>query len=142
MTKAPKRPRDLNQWAKRMIDIATGEVEDGEPTPEEQGKDPAAVARGKLGGEKGGKALGRARGSAGPIQPFRVYRRAQDQDIREARREAHFNILRRAQQSQHPHAFSADDAPDKRLLNEDGKPRSRDGASLPLLQFRPHPQDA
>lgn len=25
MTKAPKRPRDLNQWAKRMVDIATGE---------------------------------------------------------------------------------------------------------------------
>jgi hypothetical protein len=27
-----------------------------EPTPEEQGKDPAAVKRGKLGGVKGGKA--------------------------------------------------------------------------------------
>jgi hypothetical protein len=39
MTKAPKRPRDLNEWAKRMVDIATGEVEDREPTPEEQGKD-------------------------------------------------------------------------------------------------------
>ena len=26
--KHPKRPRDLNQWAKRMVDIATGEVED------------------------------------------------------------------------------------------------------------------
>jgi hypothetical protein len=24
--KTPKRPRDLNQWAKRMVDIATGEV--------------------------------------------------------------------------------------------------------------------
>jgi hypothetical protein len=24
--KAPKRPRDLNEWAKRMVDIATGEV--------------------------------------------------------------------------------------------------------------------
>ena len=46
----PKRPRDLNQWAKRMIDVATGEVEDREPTPEEQGKDPAAVKRGRLGG--------------------------------------------------------------------------------------------
>jgi hypothetical protein len=45
MPKAPKRPRDLNQWAKRMVDIATGEVQDHEPTPEEQGKDPAAVAR-------------------------------------------------------------------------------------------------
>ena len=37
--KHPKRPRDLNQWGKRMIDIATGEVDDREPTPEEQGKD-------------------------------------------------------------------------------------------------------
>jgi hypothetical protein len=38
MPKAPKRPRDLNEWAKRMVDIATGEVSDREPTPEEQGK--------------------------------------------------------------------------------------------------------
>jgi hypothetical protein len=29
--KKPKRPRDLNQWAKRMVDIATGEVEDEAP---------------------------------------------------------------------------------------------------------------
>ena len=34
-----KRPRDLNQWAKRMVDIAAGEASDHEPTPEEQGKD-------------------------------------------------------------------------------------------------------
>ena len=54
--KHPKRPRDLNQWAKRMVDIATGEVEDREPTPEEQGKDPTAVALGRKGGLKGGKA--------------------------------------------------------------------------------------
>lgn len=53
--KHPKRPRDLNQWAKRMVDIATGQAEDREPTPEEQGKDPAAVERGKRGGAKGGK---------------------------------------------------------------------------------------
>jgi hypothetical protein len=46
MTKPPKRPRDLNQWAKRMVDIATGAAEDREPSPEEQGKNPAAVARG------------------------------------------------------------------------------------------------
>jgi hypothetical protein len=52
--KHPKRPRDLNQWAKRMVDIATGAISDLEPTPEEQGKDPAAVARGRLGGAKGG----------------------------------------------------------------------------------------
>ena len=54
--KHPKRPRDLNQWAKRMVDVATGEAKDREPTPEEQGKDPAAVKRGRLGGAKGGAA--------------------------------------------------------------------------------------
>jgi hypothetical protein len=31
--KHPKRPRDLNQWAKSMADIATGQVEEREPTP-------------------------------------------------------------------------------------------------------------
>ncbi len=45
-----KRPRDPAQLAKLMIDIATGEVEDRAPTPEEEGKDPAAVALGKKGG--------------------------------------------------------------------------------------------
>jgi|GEM_PF-4924538 hypothetical protein len=38
--KGEKRPRDLNQWAKRMTDIVSGEVEDREPMPEEQGKRP------------------------------------------------------------------------------------------------------
>jgi hypothetical protein len=57
MTKAPKRPRDLNEWAKRMVDIATGEVEDRGPTPEEQGKDPAASALGKKGGAARARAL-------------------------------------------------------------------------------------
>jgi hypothetical protein len=46
----PKRPRDPAQLAKLIVDIATGEVEDREPTPEEQGKDPAAVALGRKGG--------------------------------------------------------------------------------------------
>jgi hypothetical protein len=46
----PKRPRDPNQLAKSNIDIATGEKPDRDPTPEEQGKDPAAVAMGKKGG--------------------------------------------------------------------------------------------
>jgi hypothetical protein len=32
-----------------MVDIAAGEIDDREPTPEEQGKDPAAVKRGHLG---------------------------------------------------------------------------------------------
>lgn len=54
--KPPKRPRDFNQAGKLVIDIATGQVEDRPPTPEDEGKDPAAVRRGRLGGLKGGKA--------------------------------------------------------------------------------------
>jgi hypothetical protein len=51
-----KRPRDPAQLAKLIVDIATGQVEDRPPTPEEQGKDPAAVKRGTVGGKKGGPA--------------------------------------------------------------------------------------
>jgi hypothetical protein len=51
----PKRPRDFSQAAKLVIDIATGEKPNRDPTPEEQGKDPAAVALGRKGGRKGGK---------------------------------------------------------------------------------------
>lgn len=47
----PKRPRDPNQLAKSIIDIATGEKPDRDPAPEEEGKDPAAVALGKKGGK-------------------------------------------------------------------------------------------
>jgi hypothetical protein len=45
-----KRPRDFSQAAKLVIDIATGQVEDRPPTPEERGKDPAAAALGAKGG--------------------------------------------------------------------------------------------
>jgi hypothetical protein len=55
-TKRLKRPRDPIQLGKLIVDIATGEVEDREPTPEEQGKNASAVARGKAGGPKGGRA--------------------------------------------------------------------------------------
>jgi hypothetical protein len=54
-----KRPRDPNQLGKLVVDIATGEVNDRPPTPEEQGKDPAAVSLGRRGGLKGGKARAR-----------------------------------------------------------------------------------
>jgi hypothetical protein len=51
------RPRDPNQLAKLMIDIATGQVEDKpDPRPGDSGKDPAAVSLGRRGGLKGGKA--------------------------------------------------------------------------------------
>lgn len=49
----PKRPRDSNQLAKLIVDIATGETEDTDPAA---GKNPHAVALGRLGGQKGGKA--------------------------------------------------------------------------------------
>ena len=51
-----KRPRDANQLANSIVDIATGEANDRKPAPEEQGKDPAAVSLGRRGGLKGGKA--------------------------------------------------------------------------------------
>jgi hypothetical protein len=50
-----KRPRDPNQLARAIVDIATGQVEDSQPSLE-SGKNPAAVALGRLGGLKGGKA--------------------------------------------------------------------------------------
>jgi hypothetical protein len=37
MNKPPKRPRDLNQWAKRMTDIVSGEVEDRDYVDEHDG---------------------------------------------------------------------------------------------------------
>jgi hypothetical protein len=40
-----KRPKDPNQLAKSIIDIATGKKPDRDPMPKEQGKNPAAVAR-------------------------------------------------------------------------------------------------
>jgi hypothetical protein len=46
-----KRPRDPAQFAKLMIDIASGEVEDQKPAP-----DTPAVQFARSGGLKGGKA--------------------------------------------------------------------------------------
>ena len=49
----PKRPRDANQLAKAIVDLTTGEAQEEDPN---KGKDPAAVALGRKGGLKGGKA--------------------------------------------------------------------------------------
>lgn len=49
-----KPSRDANQAAKRIVDIATGDTAADVPVPKE--KDPAAVALGRRGGLKGGKA--------------------------------------------------------------------------------------
>lgn len=46
-----KRPRDANQLARQIVDEATGNA-----PPTDDTKDPAAVALGRKGGLKGGKA--------------------------------------------------------------------------------------
>lgn len=51
--RSSKRPRDLNQLAARLVDEATGEAPTADPDAD---KDPAAVALGRKGGLKGGKA--------------------------------------------------------------------------------------
>jgi hypothetical protein len=56
----PKRPKDVNQLAKLVADIATGSTSDDDLGTEElvgnSGKNAAAVALGREGGLKGGKA--------------------------------------------------------------------------------------
>jgi hypothetical protein len=53
--KGEKRSHDVNQAARRIVDIATGES-----SPEEDTRNPAAVSLGRLGGLKGGKARAEA----------------------------------------------------------------------------------
>jgi len=53
MPKRSSTPKDVNQAARRIIDIATGEAPKTVPG---EGKNPAAVALGRLGGLKGGRA--------------------------------------------------------------------------------------
>lgn len=57
MPKRSSKPRDVNQLARAIVDQVTGET----PPPESDeagvsGKNPAAVALGRLGGAKGGPA--------------------------------------------------------------------------------------
>lgn len=52
MPKRPRRPRDPNALAFNVVQLATGEAQP-EPEPE---KNPHAVALGRMGGFKGGKA--------------------------------------------------------------------------------------
>lgn len=51
-----KMPRDANQLAKRIVDLATGEAPADAPPEGGPVKNPNAVALGRLGGLKGGKA--------------------------------------------------------------------------------------
>lgn len=61
MPKAPRRPSDLNQRARAIVQILTGEVQEvPERRPANDGKDPAAVSLGRRGGLKGGYARARA----------------------------------------------------------------------------------
>lgn len=53
-TDKPRRPRDINQLAKMLVDETTGEAPKPEPKPDT--RDPAAVALGAKGASKGGKA--------------------------------------------------------------------------------------
>lgn len=48
-----KRSRDINKRAKEIVELATGEKTETNPN---EGKNPAAVELGRLGGLKGGKA--------------------------------------------------------------------------------------
>ncbi len=52
MKKRKQLPRDMNQRAKAIVDLATDETA---PEPDEPAKNPAAVELGRLGGLKGGK---------------------------------------------------------------------------------------
>lgn len=54
MPKRSRKPRDLNALAASIVSDATDE--DRTDTPDDDGKDPAAVALGRKGGLKGGKA--------------------------------------------------------------------------------------
>lgn len=56
MTKKPRRPIDPNKLAKLITDIATGNTPEPKRKKTEEEKNPAAVALGRLGGKKGGKA--------------------------------------------------------------------------------------
>lgn len=51
--RSSKRPRDPNELARQIVDEATGEAPPFDP---DEGKDPAAVALGRKGGLKGGRA--------------------------------------------------------------------------------------
>ncbi len=51
--KNPKRPRDVNQLAKFIVDRSVGEVQEPDPS---EGKNASAVERGRRGGVKGGVA--------------------------------------------------------------------------------------
>jgi hypothetical protein len=54
--RSKKRPRDPNQLAHQIMLESTGQVAKYDPEGKDAGKNPAAVALGRLGGLKGGAA--------------------------------------------------------------------------------------
>jgi hypothetical protein len=56
MPRRPRRPRDPNELAFQVFKEAIGERPRTDPEATDSGKNPHAVALGKLGGAKGGKA--------------------------------------------------------------------------------------
>jgi hypothetical protein len=70
-TDGMKRPRDTNQLAKFIVDLATGNTQ--EPSDTDSGKDAKAVAKGRRGGLKGGRARA---ASLSPRRRAEIARRA------------------------------------------------------------------
>jgi hypothetical protein len=69
----PKRPRDPNQLAKAIIDIATGDV-----PPQEERPDSPAATLGRKGGLKGGNARAAA---LSPAKRSEIAKRADRRDV-------------------------------------------------------------
>jgi len=64
MPKGPqgqRRPADVIGNAVHVMRIATGQIEDDIPTPESEGKDPAAVALGRKGGKARAEGMSKKR---------------------------------------------------------------------------------
>jgi hypothetical protein len=59
--KGERRPADVNARAVMIAKIATGQIEDTVPSPEDEGKDPAAVALGRRGGQARAEGLSKKR---------------------------------------------------------------------------------
>lgn len=56
MPKRSRKPADLNRLASSIVDETVGDVPKSEAPKDDSEKDPAAVALGRKGGLKGGKA--------------------------------------------------------------------------------------
>ena len=56
MPERTRKKKDLNELAASIVGQATGDEEPASEEPDTSGKNPAAVALGRLGGLKGGKA--------------------------------------------------------------------------------------